>query len=279
MPLAELRGCLVGPADAWEAQEARVRRGVGGNQVIIIVGRVRSLQELGEVVRPACVDRVYVGGEVHALDGVERALECLVPGGQLVVHPEQGVDVEALRTTLVLAGFVDVAPFGKIREVCAKKPVYNTDAVKLKQESNGSSKNATWKIVAHDNDPSLGLNGSSGMADEELADDDDLLEDDEDLGTIKVKPATCGPDGGAKKRACKNCSCGLKELEEAAMAEGREVVAKPNASSCGNCSKGDAFRCATCPYLGTPAFEPGQKPPIKVQPDGTKILLDFPSDL
>lgn len=83
-------------------------------------------------------------------------------------------------------------------------------------------------------------------ADTELIDEDELLMEEDK----KVKdPKECGTLTDGKRKACANCSCGLREILE----NGEEVpVVK---SSCGSCGLGDAFRCAGCPHLGKPAFD------------------------
>jgi hypothetical protein len=117
--------------------------------------------------------------------------------------------------------------------------------------------------------------------DDELIDENTLL-DEADLARPIVQPPECRPKAGKRRRACKDCTCGLKEKIEAEDAEKRATADKAldglksvkleeddlaeidftvqgKVGSCGSCGLGDAFRCAGCPYIGLPAFKPGEE--------------------
>ncbi|KAF8541564.1 cytokine-induced anti-apoptosis inhibitor 1, Fe-S biogenesis-domain-containing protein [Trichophaea hybrida] len=130
--------------------------------------------------------------------------------------------------------------------------------------------------------------------DDELIDEDELMAD-ENLATPVQIPAECRPKPGKRRRACKDCTCGLKEqieqedLEKRTTADKALAAAKAKAaagvkltaddlaeidftvegkaSSCGNCYLGDAFRCSGCPYVGLPAFKPGEQVQIDMMDD------------
>lgn len=104
----------------------------------------------------------------------------------------------------------------------------------------------------------------------DLIDEDELVDN---VDSARVYPAKCNPDG-KRRRACKDCSCGLREIEEQEEAQARErhaviltsddlaeidfTVPGKAVGGCGSCALGDAFRCDGCPYLGLPPFKPGE---------------------
>ncbi|OOQ90453.1 Fe-S cluster assembly protein dre2 [Penicillium brasilianum] len=114
---------------------------------------------------------------------------------------------------------------------------------------------------------------------EEFINEDSLL-DEEDFTRPIMPPPECQPKTGRRRRACKDCTCGLADRLEAEDKERRAnadknlnvlklqsddlteldfTVEGKTTGSCGSCALGDAFRCAGCPYLGLPAFKPGQE--------------------
>lgn len=118
----------------------------------------------------------------------------------------------------------------------------------------------------------------TGESDDELIDEDELL-NDADLEKMAVVPPECIPRVGKRRRACKDCTCGLAEKIAAEDAKARDeadtklqalkldqddlaevdFTVQGKVGSCGNCSLGDAFRCDGCPYIGMPAFKPGEE--------------------
>ena len=100
-----------------------------------------------------------------------------------------------------------------------------------------------------------------------------LLDEDELLSHSNLKesnflapPPTLNPQGSSSnkeydcggRKACDNCTCGRAAMEDQ-KENGVMETSQNTKSSCGNCAKGDAFRCAGCPYLGLPAFKEGEE--------------------
>jgi len=85
--------------------------------------------------------------------------------------------------------------------------------------------------------------------------EDELLED------VPAPQGKGKSDCSTQPKACANCSCGRKELEDKLGAEEAKTRLEQGKerSACGSCYLGDAFRCETCPYRGLPAFKPGAK--------------------
>jgi len=215
----------------------------------------------------------------HSLETLAEIARMLKPGGTACIREAVSETqitatlrtADKLKSVLRLSGFVEISEtetsslsdeektslknrlggdVSKVVEMQAKKPNYEVGASTqlklpgLQKPQVSADVAAVWTLASNDM-------GDDGI---ELMDSDDLL----DANDLK-KPdpaslrATCGTGGDKKKKACKNCSCGLAE-EQAGKPKPENAT-----SACGSCFLGDAFRCSSCPYLGLPAFKPGEK--------------------
>ena len=201
-----------------------------------------SIDELDIVVDSAELSTVY---DPMALSGWVSVLR---PGATVSVHVQgEAVDLQPIHTSFLLAGLVRVT--------------------ERREEDGSRVLTATRKETVSNGVPLKKINFLSDD-NNDLIDEDGLLEEGGN-GLLAPPPAmseaaaTATNDCGGRK-ACDNCTCGRAE-QEVGSKQPKQIAT----SSCGKCALGDAFRCASCPYLGKPAFKPGEE----------HLVLDLTDDL
>ncbi|EUB62290.1 Anamorsin -like protein [Echinococcus granulosus] len=176
-------------------------------------------------------------------------------GGRLISREAVGGDLAAsvgrIRKAALLSGLVNIK-FIECESGCVCLSASTPSTYRT-----GASAKLPWATDTVSDDVWSAVEAEEGG---NLIDTEKLL-----IESDLQKPVTapCGEpsEGGVrKKRACKNCTCGLAELEAVeAAAEAEKANTAGAKSACGNCYLGDAFRCSSCPYRGLPPFKPGEQ--------------------
>ncbi|XP_058097942.1 anamorsin homolog [Magnolia sinica] len=151
---------------------------------------------------------------------------------------------------LLLTGFVEA----QVLQVKPFVPLVDTKSFTIRAKKPSWEMGSSFSIKTTANSlPKVQIDDDSDLIDE------DSFPSDEDLKKPQL-PLVGDCEVGGKRKACKNCTCGLAEAVEKVQKLGliAEQLNNPQ-SACGNCGLGDAFRCSGCPYKGLPLFKLGEK--------------------
>jgi anamorsin len=207
----------------------------------------------------------FKSGELDSI--IKRAWSVLNEGGELEwINLGEIVDVKA---NLEKGGFKITDSEGQILRAISLPPPATSIPLKRRQVTNGAPANPLWAVSS-----------KTSAEGEALIDENSLLSAEDLEGPKRVVEENCDPDLKKRKKRCKNCTCGLRDMvleEDDDLPEnlkggvGEKVNGAAITSSCGSCYLGDAFRCSSCPYKGLPPFKPGEKVQIPTDSDDLDI--------
>lgn len=157
---------------------------------------------------------------------LSEIMTCLEAHGKISVKYQGNVKAADVETEMKLCGLLSISVKeieGGSFEIEGIKPDLSLGAAQRRPVKK-TSKEALKAFLASENNV-------------ELVDDVNLLKEEDLLNPSAVagEGEVCGPQ--AKKKACKNCSCGLKEIEEAQSENAVEKAPIDTAdakSSCGS---------------------------------------------
>jgi hypothetical protein len=240
-----------------------------GENVLYIMAPTRDSLSKG-LVEPVSSIKIYIKSSELTTHYDSLALASLVSylrsNGTVSIHVVTSdgssstvvVDYGLIMTSFMLAGLTiesETKLVGGGGRVFTAKKMMSTDSsssAPVRLNLGGTSSNSKTKV-------SLNLDD-----DDDMIDEDALLADTNNgmlapPPTIDIEARAKASDDCGGRKACDNCSCGRAEMERGEEKKEQEGGVPPHKSECGNCAKGDAFRCAGCPYLGKPAFKEGEE--------------------
>ncbi|EPY49418.1 anamorsin family protein [Schizosaccharomyces cryophilus OY26] len=204
-----------------------------------------------------------------------QVFACIQPGGSLRVYSSVGGNDESFEMTALMAGWIIES---KNPWILSRPAQVEAVPIKLNRSKDGVSNDIKKPLDSLKSKKQVALSSiQDGGEDDDLdvIDEDELIDGADRTDENVLRPPECEPAPGKKKRACKNCTCGMREMEQKESSKAsaqlepvklsdtgeidftEKLKSKNAVSSCGNCYLGDAFRCSGCPYIGLPAFNPG----------------------
>lgn len=232
----------------------------GGDGQRKIVELAKSLTACATTVTESRIDNLPTEGPFEAIIAeepsfttaqLEQLLKLLSPNCYMYIA-KSAATAKNLSFQLKVGGFVAVSESDSL--IAVRKPDYEVGSSVKVVDTSSNGKKKLWSVEAMDD-----LEADDLINDEELLDEADRAKPSAE--ELRVCATT------KQRKACANCSCGLAQELEAEEKEKIRENSQNAKSSCGSCYLGDAFRCASCPYRGMPAFKPGEKVVIDASDD------------